>query len=56
LVVAERVIVEVKAIERFDEIHTAQMLTYSRVTGLHIGLILNFNSAVLKQGVRRVIL
>jgi PD-(D/E)XK nuclease superfamily protein len=34
----------------------AQMLTYVRVTGLHIGLILNFNNAVLKHGVRRVVL
>ncbi|MET0165097.1 MAG: GxxExxY protein [Vicinamibacterales bacterium] len=56
LVVAEAVIVEVKAVDRLDEIHMAQMLTYLRVTGLHIGLILNFNSAVLKHGVRRVIL
>ena len=38
LVVAEAVIVEVKAVERLDEIHMAQMLTYLRVTGLHIGL------------------
>jgi GxxExxY protein len=43
------VIVEVKAVERLDEIHMAQMLTYLRVTGLHIGLILNFNSAVLSS-------
>src|SRR5262245_48011550 len=56
LVVAEAVIVEVKAVERLDKIHMAQMLTYLRVTGLHIGLILNFNNAVLKHGVRRVIL
>jgi GxxExxY protein len=56
LVVAEAVIVEVKAVERFDTFHMAQMLTYLRVTGLHIGLILNFNSALLKHGVRRVIL
>ena len=56
LVVAEAVIVEVKAVERLDSIHLAQMLTYLRVTGLHIGLILNFNSAMLKHGVRRVIL
>jgi GxxExxY protein len=56
LVVAESVIVEVKAVERLDKIHMAQMLTYLRVTGLYIGLILNFNSAVLKHGVRRVIL
>ena len=56
LVVDERVIVEVKSIERLDRIHLAQMLTYLRVTGLRTGLILNFNSAVLRQGIRRVIL
>jgi hypothetical protein len=55
LVVAESVIVEVKAIERLDKIHMAQMLTYLSVTGLRIGVVLNFNSAVLRHGVRRVI-
>lgn len=56
LVVADSVIVEVKAIERLDRIHLAQMLTYLRVTGLRVGLILNFNSAALRHGIRRVIL
>ena len=56
LVVADRVIVEVKSVERFDPIHMAQMLTYLRITGLRTGLVLNFNSAMLKHGVRRVIL
>lgn len=56
LVVAGRVIVEIKSVERFDPIHTAQMLTYLRVTGLKTGLVLNFNSALLKYGVRRVLL
>jgi GxxExxY protein len=56
LVVENRVIVEINSIERLDRIHMAQMLTYLRVTRLRTGLILNFNSAVLKQGVRRVIL
>ena len=56
LVVENRVIVEIKSIERLDRIHIAQMLTYLRVTELRTGLILNFNSAVLKQGMRRVIL
>jgi len=50
------VIVEVKAIERLDKIHMAQMLAYLRVTGLHIALILNFYSALLKHGVRSAIL
>jgi GxxExxY protein len=56
LVVENRVIVEIKSIERLDRIHMAQMLTYLRVTELRTGLILNFNSAVLRQGIRRVIL
>ena len=56
LVVADSVIIEVKAVERFDSIHTAQMLTYLRVTGLRVGLVLNFNSALLTRGMRRVIL
>ena len=54
LIVAERVVVEVKSVERYDQIHTAQMLTYLRVTQLRTGLILNFNSAWLKSGIRRV--
>ncbi|MGH9257102.1 MAG: GxxExxY protein [Vicinamibacterales bacterium] len=56
LVVSDSVIVEVKAVERLERIHMAQILTYLRVTGLRVGLILNFNSAMLKHGVRRVIL
>jgi GxxExxY protein len=56
LVVSDRVIVEIKSVDRFDHIHTAQMLTYLRVTGLKTGLVLNFNTAWLKQGVRRVML
>jgi GxxExxY protein len=56
LVVNDRVVVEIKSVERFDYIHTAQMLTYLRVTGLKTGLVLNFNTVWLKQGVRRVML
>ena len=54
LVVGDRVVVEIKSVERMDPIHTAQMLTYLRITGLSTGLVLNFNSAWLKQGIRRV--
>ena len=56
LVVADCVIVEIKSVERLDPIHTAQMLTYLRVTGLKTGLVLNFNSAILRHGARRVLL
>jgi GxxExxY protein len=55
LIVADRIVVEVKSTERFHSVHTAQMLTYLRVTELKVGLLLNFNSAWLKQGIRRII-
>ena len=56
LIVGERVVVEVKSIERFDPVHIAQLLTYLRITGLKVGLLLNFNSAFIRQGIRRVML
>jgi GxxExxY protein len=56
LVVADQVIVELKAIERFLPIHEAQLLTYLRLTGLRTGLLLNFNTAVMRNGIRRLAL
>jgi GxxExxY protein len=56
VVVADAVIVEIKNVLRLEPIHVAQMLTYLKVTGLRVGLLLNFNSTVMKQGVRRVAL
>ena len=56
LVVADLVVVEVKAIERFAPVHTSQMLTYLRITGCELGLLLNFNEATLVAGVKRVVL
>ena len=56
LVVSGRVVVEIKSVERLTRVHTAQMLTYLRVTKRELGLILNFNEAVLKDGIRRVAL
>jgi GxxExxY protein len=54
LIVEEKVIVELKAIEQLTWIHEAQLLTYLRLTGLRVGLVINFNVPVLKQGIRRV--
>jgi GxxExxY protein len=54
LIVHDEVIVEIKSVERFNPVFLAQMLTYLRITGLPVGLILNFNRAVMKDGVRRV--
>lgn len=55
LVVNDTVIVEVKAVERLTDVHVAQMLTYLRLTGLPLGLIVNFSAPTLKEGLKRVI-
>ena len=56
VVVEEQVILELKTVERLMPIHEAQILTYLKLSGLHTGLLLNFNSAVLKDGMRRIML
>ena len=53
-VVAERVILELKAVDRLLPIHNAQLLTYLRLSGLKLGYILNFNARVMKDGIRRL--
>jgi len=53
LLVDEQVIVEIKSVERFDSVFEAQVLTYLRVTGKRIGLLINFNSRLLRDGVKR---
>ncbi len=49
------VIVEVKSVERFDPVFESQLLTYLRMTNLRLGLLINFNSRLLIDGVRRFI-
>lgn len=56
LVVENEVIVEVKSVERLTPLCWAQVLTYLRVTGLHVGLLLNFNSPTLRAGTRRIVM
>jgi GxxExxY protein len=56
LVVAERVVIEVKTVERLLAIHEAQLLTYLKLSRIRTGLLLNFNSAALKDGLRRLTL
>jgi GxxExxY protein len=56
LVVAGSVVVEVTAVESIAPIHEAQLLTYLRLGGWHVGLLINFNVELLKQGIRRKVL
>jgi GxxExxY protein len=55
VVVMNRVVVELKAIAALAPVHEAVMLTYLRLSGCHLGLIINFYSATLKDGVRRFV-
>jgi GxxExxY protein len=50
------VVVELKAVEAIEPIHEAQLLTYLRLSGCKVGLIINFNVPVLKDGIRRRVL
>ena len=56
LVVDSSVIVEVKSVEALAPIHHAQVLTYLKLSGLRVGLLINFNVVLLKQGIRRLVL
>ena len=54
LIVEDVVIVEIKTVERLAPIHTAQLLTYLKVTNKALGLLMNFNVPILKHGLKRV--
>lgn len=55
-VVGGRVVVELKAVDALHPIHEAQLLTYLKITGCKVGLLINFNEAILKHGLRRKVL
>lgn len=55
LIVENSIIVEVKCVAKLEPIHRAQVVTYLRLTGLQLGLILNFNVPALRDGIARVV-
>ena len=55
MLVADKVILELKAVETILPVHEAQLLSYLRLTGYKLGLLINFNVPVLRSGVRRVV-
>jgi GxxExxY protein len=55
LVVEESVVVEVKAVQAFAPVHHAQVISYLKLTGCPVGLLINFNVTLLKNGIRRVV-
>jgi GxxExxY protein len=56
IVVENKLIVELKSVEKLQKIHEAQILTYMKLTGLSVGLLINFNEIVLKNGIKRFVL
>jgi GxxExxY protein len=56
LLVMGAVVVEIKSVSKVDPIHEAQLLTYLRLGGWHLGLLINFNVKVLKEGIKRKVL
>ncbi len=56
ILVDDTVVVELKAVEALTDVHLAQVLSYLRTAGYRLGLLLNFNTAVLKKGIKRVVL
>ncbi|GAA0639939.1 GxxExxY protein [Brevundimonas lenta] len=56
LLIDDLVVVEIKAIDALASIHTAQVLTYLRFSGRRLGYLINFNTTLLKNGLRRVVL
>lgn len=55
LLVQEKIIVEIKAVESITGVHKAQLLSYLKLTGCPIGLLINFNVELLKEGVTRMV-
>jgi GxxExxY protein len=56
LLVDEALIIEVKSVDCLAPIHTAQVLTYLRLSGLRLGFLINFNSVRFKEGIKRIVL
>jgi GxxExxY protein len=56
IVIEESLVVELKNVEKLLPVHEAQLLTYLKLSGIRTGLLMNFNAAVLKNGIKRLVL
>ncbi|MCF6333146.1 MAG: GxxExxY protein [Draconibacterium sp.] len=55
LIVENKVIIELKSVEAIAPVHPKQLLTYLRITGLKLGLLINFNEKLIKDGITRIV-
>ena len=56
IMVDDKIIIELKTTEKLTSLHDAQLLTYLKITGKRLGLLINFNSTLIKNGIKRIIL
>jgi GxxExxY protein len=54
IIVEEKVIIELKSVEKIVPVHLKQLMTYARLTNIKLGLLINFNEALIKNGIKRV--
>lgn len=55
LIVEDKVIIEIKSVEAISPVHPKQLLTYLKITGLKLGLLINFNEVLIKNGISRLV-
>jgi GxxExxY protein len=55
IIVENKVIIEIKSVETIASVHQKQLLTYLKITGLKLGLLINFNEALIKDGIQRIV-
>ena len=55
IIVENKVIIEIKSVESIAPVHQKQLLTYLKITGIKLGLLINFNEALIKNGIQRIV-
>ena len=55
IIVEDKVIIEIKAVEALNDVHLAQVLTYLKLSNCKLGMLMNFNVTLIKNGIRRVV-
>jgi GxxExxY protein len=55
LIVNKKVLIEIKSVESIAAVHQKQVLTYLKLTGIKLGLLVNFNEALIKDGIQRIV-
>lgn len=55
LIVEDKVIIEIKSVEQISNVHPKQLLTYLKITDMKLGLLINFNESLIKNGIKRIV-